>query len=143
MTDDGLCVGNQPNCQAMNPNMDTSFGISVLEPAVNQGYLPKPIPTERDNEILQVLVSCIADNSVARFKQSFNPGHASVLQAYAERMASIAVCNRKPETLRMGLFALLPGNRADRPGSGAGVPKLVASKPSFKIRTPLVQAPLQ
>jgi hypothetical protein len=111
VTADSGRVEKPAQWSAMNSNMDAKFGIGVLEPAVNQAYLPKPIPTERDNEILQVLVSCIADNSVARFSQALKPGHASVLQAYAERMASMAVRNRNPETLRMGLFALLLGCR--------------------------------
>jgi hypothetical protein len=83
------------------------FNLGILTPDLNRAYLPQPIPTARDGEICTLLSLTIADHRVARFAHCLEDGHAMVLRAFSERMASAAVRARDPEKLRLGLIALL------------------------------------
>jgi hypothetical protein len=83
--------------------------LAVLDPEDNVAYLPKPIPTVRDGEIANLLSGSIAEQSLARLQRRITDGHAAVLRAFAERMASAAVRTGSMEQLRFGLVALLLG----------------------------------
>ncbi|HZR04018.1 MAG TPA: hypothetical protein VFA81_12705, partial [Burkholderiales bacterium] len=69
----------------MDPN---ELDLGVLEPEENQGYLPRPIPTERDEQISRILDEVLVGGAVARFVRSLEDRYSPVLRAYAERMAS-------------------------------------------------------
>ena len=81
--------------------------LDILEPTANRGYLPRPIPTERDSEITKLLSQIIHNNEVARFAHNLKEGHRVVLRVFAERMASSAVREKDPSLLRLGLIAIL------------------------------------
>lgn len=83
------------------------FDLGILSPDRNLGYLPKPIPTERDREIGELLLSAVASQRVARLRHCLNEGSEAVLRAFAERMASTSVRSNDPAQLRLGLIALL------------------------------------
>lgn len=84
-----------------------AFDLEVLHPDKNVSYLPKPIPTARDRQIGELLSSSISGQRIARLKRCIDEGHALVLRAFAERMASTAVRTNSPTDLRLGLIALL------------------------------------
>ena len=81
--------------------------IDVLNSESNKGYLPQPIPIPRDDEIKKLLLETINEGFVARLRGALQEGHAAVLRAFAERMASLAVRLTDEQTLRLGLIALL------------------------------------
>jgi hypothetical protein len=91
----------------MNWSSCDEFNLNILRPGDNLAYLPKPIPAPRDREIFDLLLRVIADHSVARFKACIDDGHANVLSAFSERMASKAVRNKDSDVLSLGLIALL------------------------------------
>jgi len=98
----------------MSTNKSEDIDLDVLSPENNTGYLPRPIPVIRDGQIADLLSRSMAEYSLARLSLRLTDGHAMVLRAFAERMASAAVRNRSPEQLRIGLIALLLGiGRAD------------------------------
>lgn len=84
-----------------------SSDLHSLNPEENLGYLPKPIPVPRDGEIAALLSRTISEHSLAKLQRRMTDGHATVLRAFAERMATAAVRSRDPEQLRTGLVALL------------------------------------
>lgn len=84
-----------------------AFDIGILEPAVNRDYLPQPIPSPRDNEIVGLLSQVVAENRVAQFARQVKHGHAVVLRVFAERAAATAVRNSDPPLLRMAMIGLL------------------------------------
>jgi hypothetical protein len=83
------------------------FDLDILRPDGNIAYLPRPIPAPRDTQIRELIALVIAGKRVARFRQCIEEGHANVLRVFAERMASAAVRNNDPQTLQLGLIALL------------------------------------
>jgi hypothetical protein len=83
------------------------FDLDILRPEANIAYLPRPIPVSRDSEIRDLISRVIAGQRIARFRQCIDEGHANVLRVFAERMASAAVRNNDPQTLNIGLIALL------------------------------------
>jgi hypothetical protein len=91
----------------MSGSTPDTFDLEVLEPDANRGYLPQPIPIARDSEITKLLLQIIDEHHWVLFTRHILDGHALVLRAFAERMASAAVRNRNPELLRVGLIALL------------------------------------
>jgi hypothetical protein len=86
---------------------NSSLNLDILEPSLNIAYLPQPIPVSRDREIFDLLSRAIADNHVARFRGAIKEGHANVLSAFSERMASMAVRQKDLDVLSRGLVALL------------------------------------
>lgn len=92
--------------------MSSDAGLEVLEPEANQGYLPRPIPDPCDNEISDLLRRTIEQQTVAVFTRLVQRGHGIVLATFAERMASAAIRNTDPTTLRLGLIALLLSYRS-------------------------------
>jgi hypothetical protein len=87
--------------------MSDEVNLDLLKPEVNTGYLPQPIPATRDGEIGMLLSRVLEAKCLARFNQMIEDGHAVVLRAFAERMASSAVRNLDVANLRLGLIALL------------------------------------
>ncbi|MHB1954482.1 MAG: hypothetical protein ACYCOU_12115 [Sulfobacillus sp.] len=81
--------------------------IKILEPSVNRGYMPQPIPVSRDNEIAELLSRVVAENRVARFARELSEGHAAVLRAFAERMATASIRKRDPALLQLAMIGLL------------------------------------
>src|SRR5262249_46769613 len=76
--------------------------VHVLDPASNKGYLNRPIPVARDTEIRDLLATASPQALATVLDQS----HASVLQAFAERMAALAVRRHDPDVLRDGIRAV-------------------------------------
>lgn len=87
--------------------MIDELNLEVLDPSVNQAYLPQLIPSTRDREISSLLSGVIEGRLVARFARMLQTGHAEVLRAFAERMASAAVRKGDTAILRIGFVALL------------------------------------
>jgi uncharacterized Zn finger protein (UPF0148 family) len=81
--------------------------LRALQTEVNLGYLPQPIPTARDAEIRALMSQVMDSRSIARFSNRLRDGESTVLEAFAERMATLAVRNRDPTILEAGLIALL------------------------------------
>lgn len=73
-----------------------------------EGYGPSPIPHDRDGWIDFMLRIWLAldDSSKKAAILPLTEQHSSVLQAYSERMASLAVRNHDREHLFFGLLAL-------------------------------------
>jgi hypothetical protein len=93
-----------------------TMDLSILEPNANHGYLPRPIPAQRDNEIAALLSQVLAQDRLAQLAQQLVEGHAVVLRVFAERMATAAVRNDDLALLRLGTIGLLlswrgPDNR--------------------------------
>lgn len=95
--------------------------LGVLDPNLNIGYLPKPIPQPRDHEIEDILAQHMACGSFARLCHSISRGNARVLHAFAERMATAAIRNNSPGQLNFGLIALLLGQAASDSRDGLTV----------------------
>jgi hypothetical protein len=91
----------------MSDNEPVAVDLNVLEPDANQGYLPRAIPTSRDDEIARLLSQVLAEDRVAQFARQVGEGHSAVLRAFAERMATAAVRRQDPALLRLGMIALL------------------------------------
>ena len=83
------------------------FDLYVLDPDQNIGYLPNPIPVARDRQISDFLWHCMRNETLAKLHRSIQDGHAMVLRAFAERMASAAIRNSSSRELHLGLVALL------------------------------------
>jgi len=80
--------------------MSDPIDISVLDPNTNEGYLDWPMPSRRDDEIASLI-----DNLVSSAGKGLSPGHAGVLMAFAERVATLARRNRLPQSIRTGLLS--------------------------------------
>jgi hypothetical protein len=92
------------------------FLSDVLEPKHNTGYLPSPIPCERDREISGLLRHWMKLDDLARQGEAsvITDAQRRVLRAYSERMASLGVRTRDPDLLTVGLIAsALGGWRSD------------------------------
>jgi hypothetical protein len=91
----------------MNETPSGQIAFDVLSADSNKGYLSKPIPGPRDEEISILLRQIIEQRLIARVRHTLLEEPAMVLRAFAERMASAAVRQVDSEILRMGLIALL------------------------------------
>src|SRR6201999_1450563 len=90
-----------------NERVTDAFDLRPLQPEINSGYLPQPIPTARDADIRALLSQAMESRSIARLSHCLRDGELIVLRAFAERMATLAVRTRDPATLEDGLIALL------------------------------------
>jgi hypothetical protein len=82
----------------------------------NRGYGPLPIPQPRDAEISNLLKNWMALDGPSRMASAIGIQEEQrfTLLAYSERMASLAVRERNPELLILGLLALaIDGWRGD------------------------------
>jgi hypothetical protein len=81
---------------------------SVLTGREFNGYLRIRIPHELDNKVRQLVQSFRAASAQARGEliSALSPRAASVLSAFGERMAAVAVRTRSPEHLRLGLVGM-------------------------------------
>jgi hypothetical protein len=89
---------------------------NILDIDANHGYGPQPIPVERDSQIAELLESYVSAPEGERddFRGRLGERHVSVLWAFAERMASLAVREGSAQPLRQSLLALaLAGDRHD------------------------------
>jgi hypothetical protein len=99
----------------LKPSRDTcpDFNLEILKRDVNLGYGPKSIPSDRDGDIEKLLYDIISSRWITGFRSQLEDGQSDVLNCFAERMASAAVRRKDPETLQMGLIALLLSWRRD------------------------------
>ena len=79
--------------------------FEVLKPAVNVGYGRKELPSPRDGEIRELLVSTADSVQFEQVMLLMPRGADGVLAAFAERAASIAVRHQDERELRAGLLA--------------------------------------
>jgi hypothetical protein len=98
--------------------MTTSNILDVdwLKVDQNKGYGPLPIPNERDAQISSLLRDWMALDESSRVASSrqLSKDCGSTLRAFSERMASLAVRERKSEHILLGPIALgLDGWRGD------------------------------
>lgn len=77
-------------------------GPAALDPSANAGYLHWPLPGPRDDEI-RTLVTALVTAGVP--VAGLSGEHATVLSAFAERMATLAVRQGSTESLTPGLHA--------------------------------------
>ena len=97
-------------------NQDLFASANFLLAESNHGYGTLPIPQQRDGEITDILWKWIALDDSAREEAASHllNDQRLVLLAYSERMASLAVRQRKEDFLVLGLLALgIDGCRAD------------------------------
>lgn len=83
----------------------TSRDLDILDPKSNLGYLGWPLPSPRDDEIVALFDQARDNGELVRLAELVRPRQDSVLGAFAERMASLAVRTGDPTTLRNGLLA--------------------------------------
>lgn len=79
--------------------------LFVLDPTNNEGYGSARLPCVRDGEIASIVRRIEGPEDFGEAKQTLGHGHGSVLSAFAERMASLAVREKSREALRDGLSA--------------------------------------
>jgi hypothetical protein len=92
-----------------------AFDLLILEPSLNEGYLDEPIPSGRDEEISLPIAAAERDGRLRELAGHLSETHVSVLLAFAERMASLAIRLGDPGVMRRGLIAAcLPIEVADR-----------------------------
>ena len=74
----------------------------------NHGYGPLPIPQHRDVQIVELLQAWLALDTPSRLAaaQSLQPGQCSVLSAFGNRMASLAIRENDTARIHHGLIAL-------------------------------------
>lgn len=84
-------------------DQDGAPTLEILEPSQNEGYLNWVLPTARDREIENLVISLVESGDDAR-----RPTHLQrrVLLAFAERMAILARRDGSPDRLRAGLLAV-------------------------------------
>lgn len=79
--------------------------LLVLDPTNNEGYGSARLPCVRDEEIAGVVRRIEGPGDFGEAKHVLGHGHGTVLSAFAERMASLAVREKSREALRDGLSA--------------------------------------
>jgi hypothetical protein len=79
-----------------------AMDLSILTDARNEGYWQQPIPSSRDLEIKALLESSDPEALVEAVRDE----HYSMLRAFAERIASLAVRMKDRGVLRTGLHAV-------------------------------------
>jgi hypothetical protein len=84
--------------------MDAS-ALSVLDPANNEGYGSARLPCGRDDEIAKLVRQIQGLEDFDDAKRALSEEHGTVLSAFAERMASLAVRATSLKALREGLSA--------------------------------------
>lgn len=89
--------------------MSDDAEISFLDYSNNAGYGLAPIPSPRDFEIESWIRACRAGGMLASWRERITRVHASVLQAFATRMASLALREGGEERIELGLIALSLG----------------------------------
>jgi hypothetical protein len=74
----------------------------------NRGYLQQPIPQARDSQISSLLKAWMALNEFDRKKSSSEIllEQQDTLLIYSERMAALAVRERNPDLITLGLVAI-------------------------------------
>lgn len=79
----------------------------------NHGYGPLPIPQHRDVQIVELLQAWLALDAPSRLAaaQNLQPSQCSVLSAFGNRMASLAVRENDTGRIHYGLLALGLGTR--------------------------------
>lgn len=88
--------------------------LAILEPKKNVGYGSGRLPSVRDREIHGLLRGVETDEDVGYFVQTVPHDGGRVLNAFAERAASMAVRRQDARELRAGLLALLIAQRVSR-----------------------------
>lgn len=83
----------------------TSRDLDPLDVRSNAGYLDRPLPSPRDDEITALLDRARHDGQLVRLVELARPGQDAVLGAFAERMASLAVRTGDPAMVRHGLLS--------------------------------------
>ena len=91
----------------MSQTSANAVDLGILEPDVNRGYLPQPIPAPRDDEIAALLSQVVTQNRLAGFARQLAEGHAVVLRVFAERIAAAAVRNGDAALLRLAVIGLI------------------------------------
>ena len=94
---------------------DAGFA-EALRPRRREPYIEAPIPSPRDRVIARLIDSLSDEVAVDSAATELPPGHATVLGAYAQRMAALAVRERSPAFLWSGLraVALATAHQEDR-----------------------------
>lgn len=82
-----------------------SHDLDILDVKSNAGYLDRPLPSPRDDEITALLDRARDDGQLIQLAELVRPAQDAVLRAFAERMASLAVRTGDPVTVRNGLLA--------------------------------------
>jgi hypothetical protein len=80
--------------------------LEILLSHNNVGYGSLPIPCYRDRELKDLVSELSREENVEGSAQLLSRKHSSVLGAYAERMASLAIRTKSVEILQSGLDAL-------------------------------------
>jgi hypothetical protein len=83
----------------------TSRDLDILDVESNAGYLGRPLPSARDDEITALLDRARQDGRATQLVDLLRPRQDAVLRAFAERMAALAVRAGDRAVLRNGLLS--------------------------------------
>lgn len=86
--------------------MSEQPSLEVLEAERNAGYGLQPVPASRDRDIETLLRAEMSAGGLGRLRMLIDDRHESTLQAFAERMATLAVRERSEIRVELGLVAL-------------------------------------